>query len=558
MNMPANQLDNGKYPGRFGLFLAAASSALLAISAQWPGLVNPLVVNDDVRQQLFWMRRWIVPQLYPPDILGDYSRCYVPWGVQAVYRLGALVLDPLYFSKFVAVALLTALGGLVFLIACRLKGRTFAWMVLAGFWLMPAFIENISGGLARAFAAPLLALFLYAQMSRSRLLALFALCAQALFIPYILPICLGAAALHYSAWKLGLVQSPPLLHSIWDVLAALGTISLVLLWQAGMTKADFGPLPWASEISGRPEFGDMGRFAILPVPSALWEIFGRPWSVLAPFRDGGTTAGILCSVLLFPLMALGARRIDWRTEGPHLLAAGFLFAASLLLYFTAKLLLLKLFIPSRYIEYTTSIIYCVGVPFLLSPLLLPVLKKCSQRIAVALLASVFIVGAVRLHGRELYDYSKGKALYETVRQTPYNALFAGYPELMDNVLTFGQRNVYASFELAHPWSTGYWKVMGPRLEKMLRAYYASTPEEIRRFCIEEGVDYLVVDRRHFVPDYMRGRALFEPYGSLIRQMLDGPGHFALISGAFPGMEINADISILDMRTCQSAKTPSAQ
>ena len=203
--------------GRTDALPAFALTALLGLSAQWPGLINPLVVNDDVRQQLFWMRRWIDPALYPPDPLGDYARCYVPWGVQGLYRLAALVLDPLYCSKLLAVALLALLGGLIFLTARKLKDESFAWLALAGFWLMPAFLENISGGLARAFAAPLLALFLYAQLARSRPLATLALWAQALFIPYILPICLGAACLHFAAWKLRLVRSEPLLRSVPDL-----------------------------------------------------------------------------------------------------------------------------------------------------------------------------------------------------------------------------------------------------------------------------------------------------------------------------------------------------
>lgn len=546
-----HQILDETQSGHIDLLWAVVCSLFLAISAQWPGLVNPYVVNDDVRQQLFWMQRWTNPQLYPPDLLSDYSRCYVPWGVQGLYRFGALFVDPLYFSKLVAVALMASLGGLVFLVARRVGGKHVAWLTMAAFWLMPAFIENISGGLARAFAAPLLALFLYAQISHSRPLAIFAILSQALFIPYVLPICLGASIMHYFAWKIRILQSPPVLHSPSDAFFAGGAMGLVLLWQANMAMKGFGPLPWGAQIAGRPEFGEAGRFAILPVSSVLWELFGRPWRGLVPFLEGGIAVGVLCTFLLLPLMAIGASRLEWRAARGNLLAPGFLLASSLVLYFAANILLLKLFIPSRYLEYTTNVLYCFGVPLLLSPVLLPLFRRCSKLVVMFFLTAALFVGAIRQHGRELYDYSMWKDLYEFVQDTPQDSLFAGYPELMDNVLTFGHRNVYVSFELAHPWSTGYWAMLRPRFDRLLRAYYGSSPEEIKIFCEQEGISFLVVDRRHFEQKFMQSNPLFEPFRSLIKLRLDDRKPYALLSDAFHAVIFDENIRIIDMRINQS-------
>lgn len=529
--------------------LAFAATALLAATAQWQGLVNPFVANDDVRQQLFWMRRWLDPQLYPPDILNEYARSYVPWGVQGLYRLAALPpfsVDPLLFSKLVGVALLALLGGLVFLSARRMGGKGLGWLALALFWLMPAFIENISGGLARAFAAPLLALFLYAQLSGSRLLAHASLWAQALFIPYVLPICLLASALHWAAWRLGAARSEPPLRGPLDALSALGALAVAVAWQQGMSTAGFGPLPWREDMAGRPEFGPQGRYPILPVRHVFWELVGRPWSELATFNDVHLVSGIAITVVLLPAMAAGALRLEWRGLRMRPAGPAMLLFASVLLFFAAKALLLKLFIPSRYLEHTTNLLYAMAVPLLLSPLVLPGLRKKTGLAALLLLAA-FAVGAARQHGRALYDYSDGRPLYEAAWRTPKDARFAGHPELMDNVLTFGLRNVYASFELAHPWSVGYWRTVGPRLEKELAAYYASDPEAVRRFCAEEGVDFLVVDRRHFDRGYMGGSPLFEPLRDMIRKRADDPAPFALLSGAFAGERLTPDVTLLDMR-----------
>lgn len=504
-------------------------TAVLGLAAQWPGLLSPYVINDDVRQQLYWMARWREPGLYPPDVLSDYARSYVPWGVQGLYRLGALVADPLMFSKAVAVGLLAWLGGLVFACARGLGGARFGWFALGLFWLMPAFMENISGGLARAFAAPLLALFLHAQLSRSRPLALAALWAQALFIPYILPICLGAALLQHAAWLARLTRTEPLLRLPLDALLAAAALALACWWQTGVGAA--GPLPWAAEMAGRPEFGPHGRFPIVPTPSLFWELIARPWGALAPFADLGTAAGVAASLALLPLMAAGARRVPWRDHVRQAAAPGFLLLSSVLLYFAARLLLLKLFIPSRYLEYSTNLLYCLGVPFLLWPLAEPLLqagRRWTRWSGPALLALALVLGAARQYGRELYDYSGDHTLYEAARTTPKDALFAGHPAQMDNLLTFGRRNVYASYELAHPWSSAYWSVVGPRLDRLLRAYYAEDADEIRRFCAEAEVDFLVIDRRHFEPEFMRtGGGLFEPYAAYVRGRAGGA--FAALS-----------------------------
>ena len=60
--------------------VALLSAAVFGI-AHFQALTNPYVINDDVRQQIFWMQRWLDPQLFPRDLLSDYARQYVPWGV---------------------------------------------------------------------------------------------------------------------------------------------------------------------------------------------------------------------------------------------------------------------------------------------------------------------------------------------------------------------------------------------------------------------------------------------------------------------------------------------
>lgn len=548
MSSPRNTTTTDAAPGDAAvLLLALLGSFALALSAQWPGIVNPFVVNDDVRQQLFWTQRWFEPGLYPKDLLGDYSRLYVSWGVQGLYWFGALFMNTLAFSKWVAIVLLTSQGVLLFMLVRRMLDQATGFLALGLFWLMPCYMENISGGLARAFAAPLLTLFLYALVARRRWLAHAALLGQALFIPYILPICLGTACLHFAAWRLGLVRTAPLLRFPLDLLSAGLALGLAMAWQGQMGGAGFGPLPWASEMAGRSEFGPKGRYPILPVPSLLWELLLRPLGSLAPFREAGPWAGGAALCVLLPLLALGAWRLGrsgFRRLDP---ALGYGLLASVCLYCAARVLLLKLFIPSRYLEYTTNVLLCVVLALLLGEVLLPILRLRGKSFGTAFLALAFVLGAVRQHGLELYDYSDPCALYEAVRRLPLDACVAGHPELMDNVLTFGHRNVHITAELAHPWSQGYWRQASARLEGILTAYYASDPEEVRRYCVQAGIDFLVVDRRHFTRKYMTIKHLFEPYDTAVRERADDPAPYTLLTDSLPGTFVDANVRIIDLR-----------
>ena len=68
------------------LYVLFAALAVYVI-AHWPALTNPYVINDDVRQQIFWMQQWIDPDLYQNDFLTEYAKNYVQWGVQRSIRL---------------------------------------------------------------------------------------------------------------------------------------------------------------------------------------------------------------------------------------------------------------------------------------------------------------------------------------------------------------------------------------------------------------------------------------------------------------------------------------
>ncbi len=523
-------------------------SCVIFVAAHFQALTDPFVINDDVQQQIYWMQRWLDKDLYPGFWLSEYSRHYVPWGVQGIYRLASLFLNPITFSKVLPGLLFVLASTAIYGIGRALKDRFTAWTVLASFWLMPFFLFRMSGGLARGFAFPLLALFLLYWLSGRGWSMGWVLLCMALTIPYIFVLALAAVMMgriRDALMKQKALTTPfPSKMGHW-VLAGMGIVAL-LWWRQQYMGSGFGPLVTAVDMIGNPEFGIHGRYPILPVPSLLWELVVLPWQWIGPYRETGSLwAGILGSLSILGVALWGARRFEWKMLKGKWQPFLYLGISSLLFYGLARIFLLKLFIPSRYLIYPVMLFYCVGLGLCFRGPLGANLKPLAAKV---LLAGVVGLSIARLYGIGIYDYSEYEPLYTVLNRTPKTSLIAGHPSLMDKVLTFGRRNVFASFELAHPWSKGLWRKLRSRLVAFFNAYYAADAGVVLKFCRKYGIDFLVVDNRHFTREFLKNHPFFEPFGRMIQKSVGDRRRFALMSkNLFPETRIDQNLRLLDLR-----------
>lgn len=586
---------------------------------------NPYCINDDVRQQVAWMQAWLEPDAYQPgDMLVDFARHYVSHGVRWIYRAASLAVEPVLFSKLLTGVLYVALGGLLFALGRRLGDAALGWGVAAVYWCLPFFLHNISGGLARAFAGPTLALFCLGQVSRRGGVSAAALAAQALCIPYMSVLCGLTAGFHWlldrlagqagAAAAAGEGQGAPFLSRPWHWGVLLACAGLVWQFNHALDAAGHGPLVGREAMENRAEFTASGRLHILPVPSVWNEAVAGPLEALLPTRELGVAGGVAVTAALGGLLLLGAwrgGREPWgwvRAQGRCWLS---LAAASLLLYFLARWRLMQLFVPTRYLEYSVALAHCLllgsclrhwltwrggrGVAPALAPAQAPALAP-ALALAVVLLAA--LLGGTRLRGQGLYDYRRDAALFQAVRALPRGVLVAGHPFLLDNVLTFGRRSVFTSFELAHPWCVGLWDRLAPRLEEGFRAYYSRDLAEVATFARRHGVDFMVVDDRHFraeffqwptrqvplcqaggfgpleglcravagnattpvrdalPPEYPVAPPFFEPWRSRLRERFrtDDAAPFALLDPGLPGVHIDDHLRLVDLRPLRARLT----
>lgn len=553
----------------FYLIYVLVAAAAVYLFAQWNAVSNQYLINDDVRQQIYWMQSWIDPELYQDDVISRYARSYVPWGVQAVYALGSLFMNPVQFTKVVAGVLFVATAGFLFGIGLQFRDDLTAVLVVCVSFLFGVFLDRMAGGLSRGFVYPLMAAYLY-FLARSHLVwAGMVLLCQSLFNPYAFLICLGTHGLfvaHVHGLPLlsnlfpgkigsqdadqaqgsnglavqtydkstedpGVDRTRPIRSLLsWRVAAAVVPVAagivIMALRYVVFASGEFGAIVTRSDMAGAVEYTDAGRYGIVPVPSLAFEIV-RPWVPGFASGDWSSAAGWIVFLLVLSVavwaLSRNAQLVDLR--GFRVFA--YLLGASVTLYILADLLLMRLFLPSRYLEFSLNLFYCVlcGVSIRIAIERLGLRRFAFPFIVTALV----VIGAIRLHNVGVYDYSGNVQLYRFLQSTPKSSLLAGHPMIMDDITTFGRRKAFVTYELSHTWYTRFWPLIKKRTFDFFHAYYADDPGLIRKFCRENGIDYLIVRDEDFRKDDLDRRLpYFEPFGGYIRGLVREQKRFSIL------------------------------
>jgi len=525
---------------RDGLLILCLAGIIFG-AAHGAGILDPWQANDDTRQQVFWMQRFSDPSLYPNDPLSTYASYYVPQALQLLYRLAAPVAPAILFSKILTGVLFVLLSLSFYGLGCAIGGKRLGWCLTATTWLMPAFLYNMSGGISRSFAAPLTVLFLWRWAkgdTRGQALALFL---QALFIPYAFITCAAASLLARLCARLKRRLEPkpfPAKSAHWLVLA-LGMF-LVWLMNHRFNAAGYGPLASVADMRGHPEFSAMGRLELYPQPGIFMDALYYPFERIGVFLEWGLIPGIASLAVLAGYLFWEGRRVPWRELLSKARPAVWLTAAGGILYIAARVMLLRLFVPDRYLTIPLTILYALGIAAVAASSV----KRLKKPLTVALLAVCIVLSFLRLHGQGLFDYSAHASCYEAVRALPADVTLAGPPRLMDDIMTFGQRKALVTYKLAHVWSLGWWRWYEPRLRALFSAYYADDPGQVRDFCRSFGVNYLVVDENDFSPQAIADHPFFAPFDAFIQSLTKGRTHFALLD--FPYTRIGKTIRLIRM------------
>ncbi|MCB9098300.1 MAG: hypothetical protein H6632_02085 [Anaerolineales bacterium] len=116
--------------------------------------------------------------------------------------------------------------------------------------------------------------------------------------------------------------------------------------------------------------------------------------------------------------------------------------------------------------------------------------------------------------------SEERALFNFLSTLPTDAVIAGTPCAINSVELFARRSVLFSCEQSHGDSRA--------IRTALMAYYAADTQTIGQFCAEYGVNYLVIDRQSYSPEYLAQNDIyFEPYNHELLSVIARQDRFIL-------------------------------
>ncbi len=239
------------------------------------------VVQDDAREYVFWMQRFIEPDLLPNDLIADYFQSVTPFGYAALYKVAAnFRITPLFLSK-----ILPLLLGMIASVYCfRLSLKLFPVPVAAfaatlllnqSLW----FNSDLSSAVPRSFVYPLLLLFFNYLLQGSWLVICIITLLEGLFYPPLILISTGILCIR-------------LRRNYLLLLKMLG-LGFVVMLPYALSSSEFSPIVTLNQAWKMPELWTEGRHPFFdPNPWKFW-LIGQHSGILPPidatfYLDGVT------------------------------------------------------------------------------------------------------------------------------------------------------------------------------------------------------------------------------------------------------------------------------
>lgn len=494
----------------FWLTLSLTLSLIYSILGLQVAFSSEYVVQDDARQHVFWMQRFLDPELFPNDWIANYFQTVAPSGYTTLYRLIAVLgIHPLVFNKLLPMVLGLITTGYCFSISLQLlpvpaTGFIASLILNQTLWMD----DDLISGTPRAFVYPLLLAFLYYLLRRSLLPCLIAVALQGLFYPQTVFLSSGLLIVRLLSWEKGRVKLSSNLKDYRFSAAGLGVAFFILLPYA-LTSSQFEPIISATQAKTLPEFLPGGRAGFFN--DNLWDFWiEKERSGLLPRRD--RTPIILWIGLGLPLLLRYPRWLPLvKAIKKEIVILAQLMIVSVCLFLTAHAVLFKLHLPSRYMKYSLRIVLAISAAIALTLLLDAIFQLCHQptRQVFALAITFFIGLFLIVYPSFLADFPKtnytiGKAstLYQFFSQTPKDSLIASLSAEANNLPTFSARSVLVSEEYGIPYHRGYYRQFRQRAIDLINAQYSLNLAEVDNFIQKYGIDFLLLDRDAFKPNYI--------------------------------------------------------
>ncbi|MDE5072316.1 MAG: hypothetical protein O4806_10840, partial [Trichodesmium sp. St5_bin8] len=512
----------------FWLILSLTFTTIYSLLVIKEAFRGEYIVQDDARQHVFWMRRFLDPELFPNDLIADYFQSVAPWGYKTFYWLFSQVgIDPIFLNKLLPLGLSLVTTFYCFGLCFQILPIPFAGFLASvllsqNLW----FQDDIASGTPRAFLYPLFLAVLYYLLRKLLIPFLVAIALLGLFYPqYIIltGLILIIRIFNWEKSQFCLSKNPQ--HYLFSGVG-LGVSLLVILFYV-LNSSNYAPIITASQAKILPEFGEAGRSVFFS--QNYWDFFilgGR--SGILPkqlFLPHILIVGLLLPILLkseegktnnldhginFPRQLPLLKQIS-----PNINLLFQILLAGVALFVIAHLLLFKLHLPSRYTNHSFRIVLAIGTAIVLCIILDRFFYWINQQLSfpkrkILGLIIIGILGILLISNMSLWkknsypDYQKGKSpeIYQFFAQKPKDILIASLSEEANYIPTFSQRSVLFAWEYAIPYHLSYYSQIKQRATEFVWAQYHSDIQWMKNFINTYRIDFLILDREAFMPEYV--------------------------------------------------------
>jgi hypothetical protein len=511
---------------RFCLVLTLLIALGYGLLSMQQAFRSEYVIQDDARQHVFWMQRFLDPELFPQDLIADYLQSLAPWGYTKFYEfLAFLGINPLIASKVLPLILGLITTGYCFAVSLQLLPIPAVGLITTLILNQALWIEDdLVSATPRAFVYPIFFAFLYYLLQKSLFPLLIIIALSGLFYPQITLLFLGILTLRLFNIQNNQIKVSPFKFNRLAWLFG-GIVAVFILLPYKLTTTEFGEMITVAQAKLKPEFypldGLFGRaFFFHDNPFIYW--------LVAP-QTGLLFLGILPPLALFglgfPFLLKQTERFTLAQKiNSNVKILGQIILASLALYFLAHAVLFQLYFPTRYTYHSLKIVLILASGLAVTLILEAQLQALIQfidngltRYQLMLFSLTFCLGVVLvtvpfLPGvtlpNQLYRTGKEPLIYEFLQKQPKDTLVATLSEEADFIPTLAQRSTLIAQEYDYPYHTEYYTPFQQRLVDLINAQYSSDLRQVQDFIRQYGIDFWLLDGEStFKAEYISTRVL---------------------------------------------------
>lgn len=474
------------------------------------------IVQDDARQHVVWLQRFIDPELFSNDIIADYFKNLAPLGYKALYFFGAKIgIDPILLAKIFPpiLGLVTTIYIYLFALeilpiaSCSFLSSLFVNQLI---WLN----DDLVSGTPRAFIYPLFAAFLYYLAKKNIIACLILMFLQGLFYPQILLIEIAILGLRLLVIKPNATikftsQKSPY---IWWLLGLI--ITAITLYPITQKPPELATVVTSQQMQQMPEFNLNGRSPFFGGGWFKYWLTGSSGLSLPLFPTivwlGATLPFLLKTK--FPIIKLITKKIDILKQ---------VTIASGLMFIMAHLLLPQLHLPSRYTYHSLRFVLAIATAIVLTiwinlgkswfnqKLQSKASFKLSEKIKITIITlfslAVIIFPAIPpvfINWFQGWEVGTAKEVYQYLAQQPKDILVASLSKEANNIPAFSQRSILVGDEFAMAYHPAYHNQIKQRTIDLLQAQYSPDIEVLKSFIRQYNVDYILLDNNAFTKEYL--------------------------------------------------------